>query len=271
MMKRTTTIIATAILCIGMAGPAMAQGWWQGFSNAPQGDAFHQWLSNHPNAAGALGQDPYQIYNPQFRAQHPELQAYLNNNPNFWNGVRSQGSNYYDERFQQFLNNHPGVARDLRHNPELMYDPRFRAAHPELNEFFAGHQKIWRSIRNEGMAGGPGRGWGAYDGNHTWRDYNWWHDNDRGYFWTNHPEWAANHPEWRDQDGDWDDGHHEWHDRDWWYDHHPDWVQRRHPNWWATRSHQEVKNEKHYQHEQAKEAKQAGKHQGHHDNGHGND
>ena len=269
-MKRTTTIFATAILCIGLAGPAMAQNWWQGFANAPQGDAFHQWLANHPNAAGPLNQDPYQIYDPNFRARHPELQQYLNSNPNFWNHLRSQGSNYYDDRFQQFLNNHPGVARDLRSNPELLYDPRYRARHPELAEFVAGHKRIWRELKYQAYTGGPGTGWGAYDNNRVWRDYNWWHQNDRAWFWKNHPEWAATNPDWRDYDGDFDDNRN-WHDREWWLSNRRDWVEKHRPNWLKHREHEEAKYEKRVEKQQAKEAKQAAKHQGRHDRGHGND
>ena len=81
-MKFAGKIVAAAIMSLAMARPAMAQSpWWEGFSNAPQGNQFQQWLATHPNAANALGANPYQIYDPTWRARNPELQEYIQRNP----------------------------------------------------------------------------------------------------------------------------------------------------------------------------------------------
>jgi hypothetical protein len=270
-MKYARTIAAAAFLTLAFAAPALADpSWWQGFSTAPQSSEFQQWLATHPNAQNQLRSNPYQIYDPSWRSQHPELQQYIQSNPGFWNGMRTQGSNYYNERFNKFLSKHPGVARDLRGNPELIYDPRYRAEHPELQQFLAGHPQIWQEIKYAPFATrGMPSGYGAYDNNRVWRDADWWHQNDRAWFWKNHPEWAANHQDWRDSDGDYDDSH-VWHDRDWWADKHPDWVAKHHPNWDKHLAHEALKDQQRAEKAQAREQK-ADKHGDGHGHGYGSE
>jgi hypothetical protein len=274
---RTAAMIASAFLTF--ATPVLAQGWFSG----ADGQSFQEWLAKHPNVSNNLGSNPYQIYDPQWRANHPELQEYIQNHPGVWNNLKSQGSGYYDERFNTFLAKHPHSAAELRANPELIYDPRFRKQHPELNDFMASHPSVWRSVKST-YAGNirpapiPNPANGAYDREHHWRDYSWWHEHDREWFWKNHPEWAANHSEWRDNDGDFDE-HHEWHSRDWWATNHRDWVEAHHPHWFDKHeAHDEWKARKDAEKNASKEAKAESKHHGHghghdndQDNGHGHD
>jgi hypothetical protein len=261
-MKNAKTLVAAILMSIALPAMAMAQNsWWQGFSSAPQGNQFQQWLATHPNAGRPLQQNPYQIYDPSWRANHPELQDYIHSNPTWWNGMRAQGPQYYDQKFGNFLNTHPNVARELRANPELVYDKHFIHQHPELSEYLGTHKNVWREARYEAAAAAPPRGFGAYDNHNQWRDADWWHQNDRRWFYRNHPEWAENHPQWRDEDGDFDDSHH-WHDRYWWSDHHPDWVEHHHPNWDKHEAHREWK-------EQKNAAKAEAQYEGKHGNGHG--
>ena len=250
-MKHTPKFGVIAVFLLAMTAPSnsMAQSWWEGFANAPQAGSFQQWLTQHPNAAGPLQNDPYQIYDPSWRAQHPEFQEYINRNPGWWSGMRANGAQYYDERFSEFLRNHPGVARDLRQNPDLIYDPRYRAQHPELNTFLAGHKKIWRSIKYQNYATSNPGGWGAYDRNREYHDSDWWRDH-----------------------GDWDE-HHEWHDRDWWHEHRADWVREHHPDWYNKYEEHREKHEEHRewkeQEKAEREAAKEAKHQGKHGHGHG--
>jgi hypothetical protein len=226
-------VIAIFLLMIAAPSKVMAQSWWEGFANAPQANSFWDWLQQYPNMAGPLRQNPYQIYDPSWRAQHPQLQQYINNNPGWWNSIRSSGPKYYDARFNRFLSNHPGVARDLRQNPELIYDPRYRAQHPDLQEFLAGHQKIWQSIKNQRYTYSPRGGWGAYNNTSQWRDETWWKDN-----------------------GDWDQQN-KWHDRDWWKQNNRTLAQQRHPNWFTT--------------QKARPPSAPAQHRGGHGHGQGND
>jgi hypothetical protein len=222
-MRHLRSIGVVAIVLLTMATPSklMAQSWWEGFANAPQPNSFWGWLQQYPNVAGQLQQNPYQIYDPSWRRQYPELQQYIGNNPDWWNSVRSGGSRYYDGPFNRFLINHPQIARDLRQNPELIYDPRYRARHPELKEFLASHKRIWQSIKNQRYVYSRSGGWGAYNNSNQWRDETWWKDN-----------------------GDWDQQN-KWRDRDWWRQNNRTLAEQRHPNWF----------DKHEAHEAAKEAK----------------
>jgi len=150
---------------------------------------------------------------------------------------------YHEERLDHFLSERPAVKADLERNPNLIYNRAWRERHPDLREFMQNHPQIWGKL--------PGNErWGGYGPDRSWHESDWWHEHDRGWFYSHHPEWAENHPEWRDE-GDFDERH-EWHDRDWWHDRHPDWVDAHHPNWYkhpykhpvAAEEHQEFKEQK---------------------------
>jgi hypothetical protein len=250
-MKHLRTVGAVAILLLAMAVPSKSM------AQSPWGNEFQQWLSGHPNAGNQLQENPYQIYDPDWRAQHPELQEYIRNNPTVWNGMRSRGSLYYSERFNRFLNEHPNLKNRLASNPELVYDRRFRDEHPELRQFLQNHPSVWQKIaRGPNMGGGGPGGWGDYDSNHQWRDANWWHENDRAWMYQHHPEWAENHPDWRAADGDFDDAH-VWHDRGWWNENHRDWVGQHHPDWFKRQQNDAWKDEQHAEHEAFKDQQHA--------------
>ncbi len=281
-MKRILTALSATLMWLALGAPAFAQV--QGFPTNhpwftnPQSAAFQQFLAGHPQIAQQLSANPGNLYNPNWRGQYPQLQSWLQANPNVWTGLRGQGSSLYNSEFSNFLSHHPGVARDLSANPELLYDPSFRAAHPELQTWLAGHPSVWRSLKSQAMAMpmGPG-GYGAYDQYHVWRDPNWWHEHDPAWMWQNHPEWSSVNPRWRDEDGDYDD-YHVWHYRDWWAEHHPEWVEKHHPNWakWSAKheeqiEHHEMQAERHMEHEREKpqnwEQHHGGDH-GHHGHDH---
>jgi hypothetical protein len=206
---RFAALIAIVLLTFAAPSKLLAQTWWEGFANAPQSNSFWQWLQQYPSVAAPLQQNPYQIYDPAWRAQHPEFQRYIQNNPGWWNSMVMNGSQYYGARFNRFLKNHPQIARDLRRNPNLIYDPNYRAQHPDLKNFLANHKDIWASIKNQRYVYSPSGGWGAYNSQSQWRNFNWWSEN-----------------------GDWDDNHN-WHDRDWWEKNNRTWVEKNHPNWFA--------------------------------------
>ncbi len=211
-MKRANAIVAAAIILLMLAAPssAMADSWWEGFANAPQSNAFWQWLQMYPGLAQPLYQNPYQIYDPNWRAQNPQLLQYINNNPSWWNGILSAAPQYYDDPFREFLRGHPRIAADLSQNPGLIYDQRYLATHPALKQFLASHRKIWRAIGYQNYSYSNYGGWGAYGGDGQWRDQNWWRNN-----------------------GDWDDKD-QWHDRDWWQQQNNRPVaQQRHPEWFV--------------------------------------
>ena len=154
---------------------------------------------------------------------------------------------YHEERLDHFIDSRPELRNQLERNPDLIYNKAWRERHPDLQSFMQEHPNIWGKMPNSGR-------WGAYGPDHSWHESDWWHDHDRAWMWTHHPEWADAHPDWRG-DGDFDE-HHEWHDRDWWHDHHPDWVDAHHPDWYkhpgehpiAAEEHKHAVEEEHQEH-----------------------
>jgi hypothetical protein len=231
-MKRTVVIVIGAILVLATAAPAMAQiqitipGFrndFPWFTNVPQAQTFEQFLANHPDDERELAQNPGLLYDPNWRAQHRELQYFLQTHPDVWEGLKAQGAGIYDTRFSQFLNNHPDVASDLRDDPELLYDPRYRENHPELVQFLANHPRVWANLNAQRETAGPAPGeLGAYDDVHQWHDAGWW--------WANNPDWVrGHHPTWW---GGYDNGH-VWRPAAWWWQNNPNWVRHHHPEWWG--------------------------------------
>ena len=196
-MKRRAAIVFGALLVLAVVAPALAQiqitipGFrsdFPWFTNVPQAQTFEQFLANHPDEARELSQNPGLLYDPSWRAQHRQLQYFLQTHPDVWEGLKAQGADIYDTRFRQFLANHPEVAADLRDDPELLYDPEYRNNHPALAQFLAAHPRVWANL-NAQHAAGPAPGeFGAYDNQHRWHDANWWHQNNPDWFWERHPE-----------------------------------------------------------------------------------
>ncbi len=132
---------------------------------------------------------------------------------------------YHEERLDHFIDSRPDLRNQLQHNPNLIYNKAWRERHPDLESFMQQHPNTWGKLEGSNR-------YGAYGPDHAWHESDWWHQNDPGWMYKNHPEWAEAHPDWkRDADGDFDE-HHEWHDRSWWNDHHPDWVNAHHPDWY---------------------------------------
>jgi hypothetical protein len=197
-MKHLKPMLAAAIILFAAAMPSMAR------AQTPWGNDFQNWLGSHPNAGGQLQQNPYQIYDPAWRAQHPDVQQYLNSNPAAWNEMRSNASMHYGQKMDRFLAAHPDVASKVREDPDLLYSKQFREEHPELQKFMQNHPNVYKKLdarigpSPEHAMGGPEHGIGAYDQSHQWRDADWWHQHDPGWVNKNHPEWANNHPDWHE-------------------------------------------------------------------------
>jgi len=290
---KSLLLASLTVVSLGTMAPAfaqlnpgtVAQYVIPGLAPLPNQAAWNQYLYEHHDAAEELQANPGLMYDPEWRARHPHFQNFIDNHPNDWTFLRSQGSSYYDGKFNTFLNNHPEIASDLRHDPSLLYDPAYRRNHHVLNDYLGNHPNVWANLKQEGYAGrGPGRGWGDWDDRHQWRDADWWRDNnpewarqhhrdwwDRWHndgdwddyhrwhdadWWRDHnAQWARDHRrDWWDRwhnDGDWDDDH-QWHSRDWWRDHRADWAREHHPDWWDRR---EAVRARHEAHEEWKERK----------------
>jgi hypothetical protein len=182
-IKRTTAMVLGALLALALATPAAtaqsiqipgfpANFPW--FTNVPQAQTFEQFLANHPDDRRELADNPGLLYDPNCRAQHQQLQYFLQTHPDVWARLRSQGPGIYDSPFNQFLRNQPRIAADLRDNPELLYDANYRDAHPALDQYLANHPRVWANLNAQHNSGGteqsqfgstaqPETGYGAYD------------------------------------------------------------------------------------------------------------
>jgi hypothetical protein len=142
--------------------------------------------------------------------------GYPANYPWFTNDVRSQS-------FQQFLASDPQDAQEIAPNPQVIYDRNWRMQHQPVESYFQSHPEVWDWLQQ----------WGDYDSQHQWHDAYWWHQNNRHWFYTNHPRWVAFNPLWRDEDGDYDDQN-QWRDAYWWHENDRDWYYDSHPEWAAS-------------------------------------
>jgi hypothetical protein len=143
----------------------------------PQAQTFEQFLANHPDDPRELADNPGLLYDPDWRAQHQQLQYFLQTHPDVWARLKSQGPGIYDSPFNQFLRNQARIAADLRDNPELLYDPNYRDAHPALDQYLANHPRVWANLNAQHNSGAteqsqfgstaqPETGYGAYDSQH---------------------------------------------------------------------------------------------------------
>lgn len=117
---------------------------------------------------------------------------------------------------QGILQRHPALAA----NPSLINDPNWRNAHPNVAAWFRHHPAAWRQTSQMG----------AWQGNGTWHQPDWWFHNDPNWVYQNHPDWIQRYPAWR-QNGDWDDDDHVWHDRNWYWQNRREWAEHHHPEW----------------------------------------
>lgn len=76
-MRRGMMMLSAAALTLGMAGPVMAQ-----YAGGAAANMDYSFFDSHPNVARALRQNPSLIDDPNWVAQHPALQHYLNTHPN---------------------------------------------------------------------------------------------------------------------------------------------------------------------------------------------
>jgi len=92
-------VVAPALAQIQITIPGFRSDFpW--FTNVPQAQTFEQFLANHPDEARELSQNPGLLYDPSWRAQHRQLQYFLQTHPDVWEGLKAQGADIYDARFR---------------------------------------------------------------------------------------------------------------------------------------------------------------------------
>lgn len=136
-------------------------GYGNGYNGGSNGAAWrfdHGYLSEHPEVAQQLAQNPSLADNPQFMANHPGLDEYLEHHPQvrtdlrqhpYWFMGREDRANGWHEPYasgphplantDSYMDSHPEVSQQLEHNPRLVDNPEYVENHPGLHEFLATH------------------------------------------------------------------------------------------------------------------------------------
>lgn len=114
------------------------------------------YLINHPGVNEQLQKDPSLINNPQWLAQHPAVQQYMNSHPtlqhlaaehpdwamkNVEQSARSQEAHEV-KTTDDYLAKHPQLAKQLAANPNLINNKEFLAKHPSLEQELKTHPQI---------------------------------------------------------------------------------------------------------------------------------
>jgi len=151
--------VATALAAFTCAGIA------QTVDTAPTGSEQNQmdrYLTNHPEAAKELHDNPNLVNDPNWLGKHPEVQRYMNQHPNLKQSATSNPKSLVnnterhtlqeDHRMMtntnQYLNQHPEIRNELKNNPKLIDDPKYLAAHPDLDKELKDHPEIRREAMN---------------------------------------------------------------------------------------------------------------------------
>jgi hypothetical protein len=122
-----------------------------------------RFLDDHREIAEQLRHDPSLIDNQKWVAAHPELQQFLQNNPQVAAAFKADPNLFmhdaesYNRRddisrpdvveLNRFLDDHREIAEQLRHDPKLIDNQQWVAAHPQLQEFLENHQQLAAAFR----------------------------------------------------------------------------------------------------------------------------
>lgn len=143
----------------GITSPASAP-------TTPETNTMEHYLTNHPQVADELHNNPSLINNPQWLAQHPEVNNWMTNHPNVKADALSNPQSFVNhteretltkDRRQmnntdEFLSKHPEMAKQLNANPNLIDDPKYLSQHPGLQNYLNEHPGIANEWKNHPQA-----------------------------------------------------------------------------------------------------------------------
>ncbi|MGA7871983.1 MAG: hypothetical protein WCA22_13945 [Candidatus Binatus sp.] len=134
-MKHSKTMLAGLILLLAAAMPSMAMAQY----GEPRLDHF---LDSHPGMKTQLERNPDLIYNRNFRKQHPDLEAFMQNHPNVWGKLAGSG------RWGAYGPDHNWHEADWwhEHDPGWLYKnhPEWAENHPDWRADQTNHPEWFR-------------------------------------------------------------------------------------------------------------------------------
>jgi len=132
--------------------------------------SFNHYLQQHPDTARRLWEKPDRVNDPDFVGRHDDLREWMTNHPNAANALREnpqqfmaeerhfqsydQDFNSGDERrgelahFDWFLDSHPEIRQDLMSRPELATRDSYLGDHPALRNYLERHQAVRDMLRD---------------------------------------------------------------------------------------------------------------------------
>jgi hypothetical protein len=142
-MKRLAGfLMAAAMLLLVQVPAAHAQ-----FNNLPNGGAWDQYLSNHPDVASTLAKNPSKIYDPAFRAKHQHLQEWLNKHPGDWSAMQKRAP---------WQNRYGAWDQNQWHDQDWWYHNNPQWAHEHHPEWWE-QNKGWHQWQAQQHAAEPGQ------------------------------------------------------------------------------------------------------------------
>jgi hypothetical protein len=156
--------VATAVglfTGVGLAQTSATDPTIQAPTGAEQ-NQMDRYLTNHPEAAKELHENPSLINDPKWLGQHPDVQKYMVQHPNLKQSAVSNPKSLVnnterhtiqeDHRMMtntnRYLDQHPEIRNELKNNPKLIDDPKYLAAHPDLSKELAEHPEIRQEAMN---------------------------------------------------------------------------------------------------------------------------
>jgi hypothetical protein len=130
----------------------------------PQLASLDRFLDDHPEIAEQLRKDPSLVDNKKFVADHPALQAYLQQHSDLRQEIDAHPDAFmrqedrFDRRedrredhgelasFHQFLGDHSTIASQLTKNPELAKNDEYMQGHPELQQYLRAHPGVQQQL-----------------------------------------------------------------------------------------------------------------------------
>ena len=83
-MKHLSAMLAVTVVLLSIAMPSISSAQYHE-------ERLDKFLNEHQNVKAYLVRNPNLIYDKSFREQHPELQEFMQNNPQIWGKLANNG------------------------------------------------------------------------------------------------------------------------------------------------------------------------------------
>ena len=167
-LKRTITILSTALLVGSMSVPLLAQDYdnysrhsdrsgryAENYSNSNPAARWQRFLDENPDFARRYRGNPDIIRDPHVMDDQPGLREFFANNPDVRQYAYRSSGYHQDvaspaEKWHRFLNQNPNFAERYRQNPDIINNDSVMNDEPELRDLFRTNPEVRRYAFNQG-------------------------------------------------------------------------------------------------------------------------